>query len=165
MVSATRQRQLFVFVLRAQVARHLGRKTRATFIICTTNVSLKQGIYTYLSRLIDTVTNCGTHRGALSANLSEPSSVTEMNGVKMPVKKCMRRDPTLFFGFLDFFSMNCIQHCFICRPLESPLCRRKLGSNPGLLRLRHGQSDALNHQAKSHPLLLSSRWVRPPSAM
>ncbi len=39
--------------------------------------------------------------------------------------------------------MYFIQHCFICRPSQIPLCRRMLGSNPGLLRLRHWQSDAL----------------------
>ncbi len=44
--------------------------------------------------------------------------------------------------FWDFFFFDCIQHCFICRP-QIPLCRRMLGSNPGLLRLWHWQSDAL----------------------
>ncbi len=39
--------------------------------------------------------------------------------------------------FFDFFSMYCIQHCFICLP------RWMLGSNPGLLRLQNSQSDAL----------------------
>jgi hypothetical protein len=36
--------------------------------------------------------------------------------------------------------MYVIQHCFICRPSD-PLCRRML--NPGLLRHRHWQPDAL----------------------
>jgi hypothetical protein len=46
-------------------------------------------------------------------------------------------------GIFGFFSMYCIQHCFICRPPQIPLCRRTLGSNPGMLQLRDWQSDAL----------------------
>ncbi len=118
---------------------------------------------TYLSRLIDSVTNGGTYRGALSANLSEPSSVTEMDGVKMPVKKSMRRDPTLFLDFW-IFSMNCIQHCFICRPFESTVTE-DAGIEPRTVATSAWAFRRSYHQAKSHPLLLSSRWVCPPSAM
>jgi hypothetical protein len=131
---------------------------------CIVCIQQLMNTITYLSRLIDTVTNSGTYRGALSANLSEPSSVTEMNGVKMPVKKCMRRDPHTFFGFFDFFSMNCIQHCFICRPLESTVSE-DAGIEPRTVATSAWAVRRSNHWAKSHPLLLSCRWVRPPSAM
>ncbi len=46
-------------------------------------------------------------------------------------------------GFLIFFVIYFIQHCFICRPSNSNVCRRMLGSNPGRLRLWPWQSDAL----------------------
>ena len=39
--------------------------------------------------------------------------------------------------------MYCIQHCFIFRPSDSTVSE-DVGSNPGLLRLRHWRSDALN---------------------
>jgi hypothetical protein len=47
-------------------------------------------------------------------------------------------------GFLGIFSFSfyCIQHCNTAA-LQIPLCRRMLGSNPGLLRIRHWQSDTL----------------------
>ncbi len=47
--------------------------------------------------------------------------------------------------YFDFFSMYCIQHCFICRPSDFIVSepRRILGSNPELLRLRHWQPDVL----------------------
>ncbi len=56
-------------------------------------------------------------------------------------------------GFFWIFMYD-IQHCFICRLSQFPLCRRILGSNPGQLRLRHwlSLSDALTyHSARSHP--------------
>ena len=37
------------------------------------------------------------------------------------------------FGYLKYR----IQHCFICHASDSYICRRMLGSNLGLLRLRH----------------------------
>jgi hypothetical protein len=46
----------------------------------------------------------------------------------------------LFLG--GFFSLYCIQHCFICRPSDSTVSE-DARSNPGLLRSRHWQSDAL----------------------
>ncbi len=64
--------------------------------------------------------------------------------------------------FLDFL-MYFIQHCFICRPSDFTVSE-DAGSNPGLLRLRHWQPDALTtrrshpqsarshpHSARSHP--------------
>ncbi len=45
-----------------------------------------------------------------------------------------------FFGC--FFSKYCIQRCFLRRPSDSTVSE-VLGSNPGLLRFRHGQPDAL----------------------
>jgi hypothetical protein len=58
------------------------------------------------------------------------------------------------FEFLWYF----IQHCFICRPSDSTVWRM-LGLNPGLVRLRHWQSDGLSlsrldlipFTARSHP--------------
>ncbi len=43
---------------------------------------------------------------------------------------------------MDFFSLYCIQHCFICRPSDSTVSE-DAGSNPRLLQLWHWQSDAL----------------------
>ncbi len=43
---------------------------------------------------------------------------------------------------LDFFSMYCIQHCFICRPSDSTVSE-DAGIEPGLLWLGHWQSDVL----------------------
>jgi hypothetical protein len=40
-----------------------------------------------------------------------------------------------FFGFFLFIYF--IQHCFICRAPQIPLCRRMLGTNAGRLRLLH----------------------------
>ncbi len=47
-----------------------------------------------------------------------------------------------FFGIFFLF-IYFIQHCFICRPSYSNLCRRMLRPNPGLLQLWHWESDSL----------------------
>jgi hypothetical protein len=47
-------------------------------------------------------------------------------------------------GGFFFFSLYCIQHCFIIRPSDSTVSEDAgMGLDPGLLRLRHWQSDAL----------------------
>ncbi len=50
--------------------------------------------------------------------------------------------------------MYCIQHCFICRPSDLTVSK-DAGIEPGLLRLRHWQSEALT-TARSHSQKLRS---------
>ncbi len=42
----------------------------------------------------------------------------------------------------QFLFVHCFQQCFICAP-HNPLWQRMLGLNPGLMRLRHWQSDTV----------------------
>jgi hypothetical protein len=46
-------------------------------------------------------------------------------------------------GFLDFFPMYCVQHCFICRPSDSTV------SEDAGMELLPWQSESSNHSARS----------------
>ncbi len=70
-----------------------------------------------------------------SSNIQGHYLCTVKTGNSLFFTRFLKED---FFGFFQYF----IQHCFFCRPSD-PLCRRMLGSNPRLLRLRHWLSDAL----------------------